>query len=115
MCLLKLRGWGLEEVDMTRASLIHCMAAYLDLEGRWEEAETWNMTALRMRKSKLGADHPSTLTAMNNLAHTLKGMEKTSEAIELMSLCVALQLIKLGVGHPHTRSSISTLSSWKSG
>jgi hypothetical protein len=39
-------------------------------QGRWEEAETLEVQVIETSKTKLGADHPDTLTSMNNLAHT---------------------------------------------
>lgn len=38
--------------------------------GRWEEAEQLEAQVIETRKTKLGADHPSTLTSMANLAFT---------------------------------------------
>jgi hypothetical protein len=40
------------------------------LEGRWEEAEQLFVQAIETSKTKLGADHPDTLTSMANLAFT---------------------------------------------
>src|SRR3569833_3118521 len=39
-------------------------------EGRWEEAEKLEVDVMETRKTKLGADHPDTLTSMANLAAT---------------------------------------------
>jgi hypothetical protein len=36
--------------------------------GRREEAQKLSEEVLQLRKSKLGADHPDTLTSMNNMA-----------------------------------------------
>jgi hypothetical protein len=43
---------------------------------------------MEIRKEKLGADHPSTLNIMANLAVTWKGQGKVVEATHLMSECV---------------------------
>jgi hypothetical protein len=64
-------------------------------------------------KKKLGADHPSTLTSMNNLAFTWKGQRRTEEAVSLMEECVALRTFVLGAGHHLTVSSMETLVKWK--
>ena len=61
------------------------------------------MQVMERSKKKLGADHPDTLTSMNNLAHTWKGQGKDKEAFILMSECAKLVAIKLGPKHPHTR------------
>ncbi|KAK5805751.1 hypothetical protein VI817_000009 [Penicillium citrinum] len=36
--------------------------------GQWEEAEQLEVQVLNSRKTKLGEDHPNTLTSMANLA-----------------------------------------------
>jgi hypothetical protein len=82
-------------------------------QGRWEEAEKLQVQVMEMSKMKLGADHPSTLTSMNNLAYTWNSMDKKTEAIDLMQTCVRLREMKLGVDHPHTRSSVLALDSWQ--
>jgi hypothetical protein len=68
---------------------------------------------METRNIKLGAGHPDTLTSMNNLAYTWNSMDKKTEAIDLMQTCVRLREMKLGVDHPHTRSSVLALDSWQ--
>ncbi|KZL81689.1 kinesin light chain 3, partial [Colletotrichum incanum] len=41
-------------------------------QGRWEEAEKLFVQVMETRKTKLGADHPDTLTSMANLASTYR-------------------------------------------
>jgi hypothetical protein len=65
------------------------------------------------RQTKLGADHPDTLTSMNNLAYTWNSMGKETEAIDLIQRCIRLSEIKLGVDHPYARSSVIALDSWQ--
>jgi hypothetical protein len=61
----------------------------------------------------LGAEHPSTLTSMNNLAFTWKEQGKRMEALGLIAQCVRLRFQVLGAEHPHTRSSSAVLAGWK--
>jgi hypothetical protein len=68
---------------------------------------------METRKTKLGADHPSMLTSMNNLAPTWKGAGKGNEAIRLMEECVQLRKRVLGFNHPDTLSSCRALATWK--
>jgi hypothetical protein len=68
---------------------------------------------MELSKIKHGADHPDTLTIMNNLAHTWYFMGKIREAMHLMETCIQLRELKLGSDHPNTKSSISALDSWK--
>jgi Flp pilus assembly protein TadD len=39
---------------------------------------------LRLRREKLGADHPDTLDAMNNLAYTLNALGRLPDALSLL-------------------------------
>jgi hypothetical protein len=42
---------------------------------------------METRKRVLGAEHPDTLTSMNNLAFTQKGFSRDAEAITLIKEC----------------------------
>ncbi|KAK2054987.1 hypothetical protein LY76DRAFT_663205, partial [Colletotrichum caudatum] len=82
-------------------------------QGRWKEAEELELQVIEIRKRVvLGDEHPSTLTSMANLAHTWKSQGRYVDAIRLMRDCFALQQRFLGVDHPDTRSSHSTLTEW---
>jgi len=61
----------------------------------------------------LGGEHLDTLTSMNNFAFTLKGQGHDEEAIRLLSECVRLKTLILGIKHLFTLSSAGTLDSWK--
>ena len=52
-------------------------------------------------KRVLGAEHPDTLTSMNNLAHTWKGQGRDADALELMKQCVEARVRILGSNHPY--------------
>lgn len=58
------------EVEETLGSTAMLAVAY-QLERRWVEAEQLFVQVMETRKTKLGADHPDTLTSMANLASTL--------------------------------------------
>jgi hypothetical protein len=64
-------------------------------------------------KEKLGEDHPNTLTIMNNLAFTLKQTGRGTEAVRLMEECMQLRKRILGLDHPDTLSSCTSLAAWK--
>lgn len=68
---------------------------------------------METRKYKLGADHPSTLTSINNLAFTRHDLGQHTEAISLMTRCLKIRTRILGVRHPHTSSSARTLAQWE--
>ncbi|KAF2008241.1 hypothetical protein BU24DRAFT_210092 [Aaosphaeria arxii CBS 175.79] len=68
---------------------------------------------METRKKKLGADHPSTLTSMANLAWTWKRFGRSAEAIGLLQECVHLRCQTLRAGHPDLVSSQETLAEWE--
>jgi hypothetical protein len=89
------------------------LASTLWNQGRWEEAEKFQVQVMETLQTKLGADHPDTLTSMNNLAYTWNSMDKKTKARDLMQTCIHLREINLGVDHPDTRSSVLALDSWQ--
>jgi hypothetical protein len=56
-------------------------------QGRWEEAEKLDVEVMETFKTKLVADHASTLTSMNNLAFTWKSQSRDADALALMDRC----------------------------
>jgi tetratricopeptide (TPR) repeat protein len=66
-------------------------------QGQWEEAEKLFLQVMETSQTKLGADHPSTLTSMANLAFTYWSQDEYIEAVNLMSRCIKGQAVKLGV------------------
>jgi hypothetical protein len=81
-------------------------------QGRWEEAEKLEVQVMETSKTKLGADHPSTLTSMNNLARIWKSQGRHSDAVALMGDCVRARQRILGLEHPFTLSSLKTFEIW---
>ena len=73
------------------------------------------MQVVETRKRVLGAEHPSTLTSMDNLAFTLKreGQGRNHEDISLIEKCVYVQKRILGPYHPNIGSSIKALNNWR--
>ncbi|KAL2016257.1 hypothetical protein VTK56DRAFT_4033 [Thermocarpiscus australiensis] len=47
------------------------LASTYQNQGRWEEAEKLKVQVMETFKTKLGADHPDTLTSIANLAESL--------------------------------------------
>ncbi|OQE13668.1 hypothetical protein PENSTE_c049G06369, partial [Penicillium steckii] len=65
------------------------------------------------RKTKLGEDHPDTLSSMANLAFTWKSSGHDAHAIDLLRECLSKRKQKLGLDHPHTLSTSGTLLAWE--
>ncbi|KAB8069868.1 hypothetical protein BDV29DRAFT_182039 [Aspergillus leporis] len=64
-------------------------------------------------KTVLGAEHPSTLTSMANLAYTWESQGKLHDALALMKNCSELRSKVLGPNHPDARAPPYILSNWK--
>ena len=73
------------------------------------------MRVMEMRKKVLGKEHPDTLRSMNNLAFTLRGQSRNSDAISVMRRCCELRIRALGPSHPHTKKSLGALHAWEGG
>ncbi|RYP70578.1 hypothetical protein DL771_005397 [Monosporascus sp. 5C6A] len=86
-------------------------------EGRWEEAEKLEVQVMETSKRKLGADHPSTLTIMANLASTYRNQGRWEEAEKLEVQVMEMSRTKLGADHPDTLTSMNNLAStlWNQG
>jgi hypothetical protein len=61
-------------------------------------------------KSKLGADHPSTLTSMANLASTYRNQGRWEEAESLFVQVMETRKTELGADHPDTLTSMNNLA-----
>jgi len=83
--------------------------------GRLDKALPIYEEALRLRKAKLGADHPRTLITMNNLGTYYSGSNQTEKAIALHQEALPLMRTKMGADHPETLRTTGNLAScyWK--
>ncbi len=66
---------------------------------------------METRKTKLGADHPDTLTSMANLASTYWNQGRWEEAETLEVQVMETRKTKLGADHPDTLTSMANLAS----
>ena len=65
---------------------------------------------LRLRREKLGADHPDTLTAMHNLAISYRQAGRLEEALGMGEEVLRLRREKLGADHPDTLDAMHNLA-----
>ncbi|KAK3947691.1 hypothetical protein QBC32DRAFT_318570 [Pseudoneurospora amorphoporcata] len=86
-------------------------------QGRWEEAEKLFVQVMETSKTKLGADHPDTLTSIANLASTYRNQGRWEEAEKLEVQVMETRKTKLGADHPSTLTSMANLAStfWNQG
>ncbi|KAJ5184564.1 hypothetical protein N7472_009404 [Penicillium cf. griseofulvum] len=66
---------------------------------------------MEMNKTKLGEDHPDTLSSMANLASTYTNQGRWEEAEQLQVQVMETNKTKLGEDHPYTLSSMANLAS----
>jgi tetratricopeptide (TPR) repeat protein len=78
------------------------LAAVLQYQGKYEEAEVMNRRALAVREKVLGVDHPNTLTSVYCLAYILDARENFQQAIDLYQRAVSGFEGALGANHPTT-------------
>ncbi|HEY6898578.1 MAG TPA: toll/interleukin-1 receptor domain-containing protein, partial [Rhodocyclaceae bacterium] len=74
-------------------------------------AGTWLRAVLQGRTQLLGNEHPDTLTAMNNLAHTLQAQGDLAAAHTFQESVLAARRRLLGEEHPDTLASMHNLAS----
>ncbi len=75
-------------------------------QGRWDEAEKLQMDVMNTRKTKLGSDHPDTLTIMANLESTYWNQGRWDEAEKIQMDVMNAKIVKLGLDHPDTLTSM---------
>src|ERR1700678_1530422 len=85
--------------------------------GEWNNAEQLFVQVMDMRKKLLGAEHPSTLTSMANLASTYLNQGRWNEAEQLFVQVMDMSKKLLGEEHPSTLTSMGNLAStyWEQG
>jgi len=100
-----------EQENDSTTNLARKYAAALYKDGRFDEAEKLFVQVMETCKTKLGADHPDTLTSMANLASTYRDQGRWEEAEKLGVLVVETRKSKLGADHPDTLTSMADLAS----
>ncbi len=78
--------------------------------GKLDKALPLFEETLALMKTKLGPDHPDTLTSMNNLAQAYQDAGKLDKALPLLEETLALMKTKLGPDHPETLISMASLA-----
>ncbi|RYP66411.1 hypothetical protein DL771_007820 [Monosporascus sp. 5C6A] len=98
------------EDDEDRLNLLWKYGICLDYDGRYREAEAPFERVVEIYKTKLGADHPDTLTSMANLASTFRKQGRWEEAEELQGKELEICTRVLGPRHPDTLTSMANLA-----
>ena len=80
------------------------------MRGGWRRPSRSIERTLTDYERVLGADHPSTLTSSNNLAHAYQDAGRLEEAIPLHQRTLTDRERVLGADHPDTLTSRSNLA-----
>ncbi len=78
--------------------------------GETELAIRQHERARQLYESKMGREHPDTLTSMNNLATAYADAGRLDEAVKLHEETLKLRKKKLGQDHPNTLMSMGNLA-----
>jgi len=98
------------EHPKTAASLDR-VARWLELQGKYAQAEPLYVRALTIFEQQLGVQHPDTASSLNNLALLYQKQEKDEQAEPLLMRALAICEQQLGAEHPDTARSLNNLAS----
>jgi tetratricopeptide (TPR) repeat protein len=96
--------------DILAANLMSWVARFDHIRGAYSSAENMLKHVCELRRTLLGAEHPDTLTSMNNLAETLRAQGKLEGARKIQEQVLGIRRRVLGVEHPDTLTSMNNLA-----
>jgi tetratricopeptide (TPR) repeat protein len=99
-----------EDDEEERRELTRKFARCLYSDGRYNEAEPWQVRMMETSKRVLGDEHPDTLTSMANLASTYSNQGRWTQAEELGVQVMETRKRALGDEHPDTLTSMANLA-----
>ncbi|KAF8248525.1 TPR-like protein [Wilcoxina mikolae CBS 423.85] len=104
-----------ESIDT--AKIHHHLSWYLEVVGKFSDAECSAQTSVKVHTDLLGQEHPDTLDSMGRLASTYWSQGRWKEAEELEVQVRETRMRVLGPDHPDTLNSMSCLAStyWSQG
>ncbi len=85
------------------------LAVAYEKAGKLDLAIPLDEETLKLRKAKIGPDHPDTLTTMNNLALAYTSAGKLDLAVPLYEETLKLRTAKLGPDHRQTLETMASL------
>jgi tetratricopeptide (TPR) repeat protein len=84
--------------------------SFLDGSGDTKNAVVFSRRALEIRERVLGAEHPQTLTSVNNLASCLRALGDAAAALPLYRRALESRERVLGAEHPASLTSVNNLA-----
>ncbi len=83
---------------------------FYDSQGLYFAALPWYEMCLETAEQRLGANHPSTATSLNNLAALYDSMGNYPAALPLFERALQIHEQQLGANHPSTSTSLNNLA-----
>ena len=95
---------------MKLADIMERVGDFLERDGKYNDSAKLLKEVVEIRAAVRGADDPSTLTSMNNLAVTYRQQGKLTEAAKMHEEVLAKRQVILGDDHPDTLTSMHNLA-----
>jgi nucleoside phosphorylase/Tfp pilus assembly protein PilF len=92
------------------ARLLSQAGEFLYERGQYSATERLLQQALTIQEQVLGAEHPDTLTILDNLAAVYNKLDKYEQAVLLLQRALAIQEQVLGAEHPDVATSLNSLA-----
>jgi tetratricopeptide (TPR) repeat protein len=96
--------------DILAADLMNRVGEFDYVRGAYNSAESLWRRECELRRTLLGAEHPSTLGSMSNLAGTLWAQGKLESARKIQEQVLEIMRRVLGAEHPYTLTSMNNLA-----
>ncbi|KAF5427967.1 MAG: Tetratricopeptide (TPR) repeat [Candidatus Methanomarinus sp.] len=96
--------------DILAADLMTWLGRFDYVRGAYNSAESLWRRECELRRTHLGAEQPSTLTTMNNLAETLWAQGELENARKIHEQVLEIMRRVLGAEHPDTLTSMNNLA-----
>ncbi|MGB3755675.1 MAG: tetratricopeptide repeat protein [Rivularia sp. (in: cyanobacteria)] len=90
--------------------VLYSLGEFYKGQGLYTLAQPWYEQCVSELKSRLGVNHPSTASSLNNLAILYKNMGRYEEAEPIYKQALDLRKQLLGENHPDTASSLNNLA-----
>ena len=90
--------------------LLHQIGFYLDVQGRYREAEAYYQQSLAMFKKLFGSEHLHVATSLNNLAASYRSQGRYEEAEPCYQQSLAMMRKLFGSEHSNVATSLNNLA-----
>jgi serine/threonine protein kinase/tetratricopeptide (TPR) repeat protein len=99
-----------EDEPLVEASIHHTLGSTYRSLGVYKAAEQHSERACKIRRQRLGEEHPDTLRSMNNLANVYRKQGRYNEAEKLNIKVLEVRRSVFGEEHPDTLTSMNNLA-----